>query len=188
MPKKYLAVEQEISGLDSDIEKSLIAEDFEKVKILKAKKQEKEKELDEMKKLIEKNKEDNVLTINEEDIAEKVASRTSIPVTKITEDENKKLANFESELHKRIIGQNDAVLSISKAIRRNRFGLKPANRTIGNFLFLGPTGVGKTELCKSLAYVMFGLEDNLIRVYMSEYIERHTVSKLIGSSPRICWL
>ena len=183
VPKEYQSVEQEISGLDSDIEKSLIAEDFEKVKVLKAKKQEKQKELDDMKKLIEKNKEDNVLSINEDDIAEIVASWTSIPVTKITEDENKKLANLEAELHKRVIGQNDAVVSISKAIRRNRVGLKPANRPIGNFLFLGPTGVGKTELCKSLAYVMFGSEDNLIRVDMSEYMERHTVSKLIGSPP-----
>lgn len=183
VPKEYQSVEQEISNLDSDIEKSLIAEDFEKVKNLKAKKQDKQKELDEMKKLIEKNKEDKVLSIGEEDIAEIVASWTSIPVTKITEDENKKLANLESELHKRVIGQNDAVVSISKAIRRNRVGLKPANRPIGNFLFLGPTGVGKTELCKSLAFVMFGSEDNLIRVDMSEYMERHTVSKLIGSPP-----
>ena len=183
VPKEYQSVEQEIANLDNDIEKSLIAEDFDKVKNLKAKKAEKQKELEDMKKLIEKNKEDSVLSINEEDIADIVASWTSIPVTKITEDENKKLANLEEELHKRVIGQNDAVVSISKAIRRNRVGLKPANRPIGNFLFLGPTGVGKTELCKSLAYVMFGSEDNLIRVDMSEYMERHTVSKLIGSPP-----
>ena len=91
------------------------------------------------------------MSIKEEDIAEIVASWTSIPVTKITEDENKKLANLEAELHKRVIWENDAVVSISKAIRRNRVELKPANRPISNFLFLGPTGVGKTEFCKSLA-------------------------------------
>ena len=183
VPKEYQSVEQAIAKIDADIEKLLIAEDFEQVKLLKQKKNEKQIELDEMKKVIEKNKQDTVLSINEEDIADIVSSWTSIPVKKITEDENEKLANLEKELHKRVIGQDDAVKSISKAIRRNRVGLRDPNRPIGTFLFLGPTGVGKTELCKALASVMFGSEDNIIRVDMSEYMERHTVSKLIGSPP-----
>ena len=120
------------------------------------------------------------MTITEENIAEVIANWTVIPAKKITEDENEKLKNLEKELHKRVIGQNEAVEAVSKAIRRGRVGLKDPKRPIGSFLFLGPTGVGKTELAKSLAYEMFGDENSIIRVDMSEYMESHSTAKLIG--------
>lgn len=125
----------------------------------------------------------SVINISEENIAEIIASTTGVPVKKITQDENKKLKNLEVELHKRVIGQNEAVEAVSKAIRRGRVGLKDPKRPIGSFLFLGPTGVGKTELAKALAEVLFGNENDMIRIDMSEYMEQHSVSKLIGSPP-----
>jgi len=125
----------------------------------------------------------SVINISEENIAEVIASTTGVLVKKITQDENKKLKNLEVELHKRVIGQNEAVEAVSKAIRRGRVGLKDPKRPIGSFLFLGPTGVGKTELAKALAEVLFGNENDMIRIDMSEYMEQHSVSKLIGSPP-----
>lgn len=121
--------------------------------------------------------------MNEEDIAEVVASWTGVPVKKLTQSENEKLKNLEKTLHQRVIGQNEAVEAVAKAIRRGRVGLKDPNRPIGSFLFLGPTGVGKTELSKALAESLFGNEDAMIRIDMSEYMEGHSVSKLIGSPP-----
>ena len=123
------------------------------------------------------------MTITEENIAEVIANWTGIPAKKITEDENEKLKNLEKELHKRVIGQNEAVEAVSKAIRRGRVGLKDPKRPIGSFLFLGPTGVGKTELSKALAEVLFGDENAMIRLDMSEFMEPHSVSKLIGAPP-----
>ena len=123
------------------------------------------------------------MSLTEEDIAEVIASWTGIPVNKITQDENEKLKHLEETLHKRVIGQNEAVEAVSKAIRRGRVGLKDPNRPIGSFLFLGPTGVGKTELSKALAEALFGNETAMIRVDMSEYMEPHSVAKLIGSPP-----
>ena len=117
------------------------------------------------------------------DIAEVVASWTGVPVKKLTQTENEKLRNLEQTLHQRVIGQNEAVDAVAKAIRRGRVGLKDPNRPIGSFLFLGPTGVGKTELSKALAESLFGNEDAMIRIDMSEYMEGHSVSKLIGSPP-----
>ena len=125
----------------------------------------------------------NVTSLTQEDIAEVIANWTGIPVQKITQDENEKLKNLEKTLHERVIGQDEAVKAVSKAIRRGRVGLKDPNRPIGSFLFLGPTGVGKTELSKALAEALFGNEDAMIRVDMSEYMEGHSVSKLIGSPP-----
>ena len=125
----------------------------------------------------------SIVTITEENIAEVIANWTGIPAKKITEDENEKLKNLEKELHKRVIGQNEAVEAVSKAIRRGRVGLKDPNRPIGSFLFLGPTGVGKTELSKALAEVLFGDENAMIRLDMSEFMEPHSVSKLIGAPP-----
>ena len=131
-----------------------------------------------------KNKSNKVVTnITEENIAEVIANWTGIPAKKITEDENIRLKNLEKALHERVIGQDEAVEAVSKAIRRGRVGLKDPKRPIGSFLFLGPTGVGKTELSKALAESLFGDENAMIRIDMSEYMEPHSVSKLIGSPP-----
>ena len=124
-----------------------------------------------------------MVTITEENIADVIALWTGIPVKKITEDENERLRNLEKSLHERVIGQDEAVEAVAKAIRRSRVGLKDQNRPIGSFLFLGPTGVGKTELSKALAESLFGDESSLIRIDMSEFMEPHSVSKLIGSPP-----
>ena len=125
----------------------------------------------------------NKPTVTAENVAEVVAMMTGVPVTKLTEDESERLLKLEETLHKRVIGQNDAIVAISKAIRRARVGLKAPNRPIGSFIFCGPTGVGKTELAKALAEAMFGSEDNMIRVDMSEFMEKHSTAKLIGSPP-----
>lgn len=121
--------------------------------------------------------------VDEEQIAELVASWTGIPVARIAEAETQRLLNMEDELHERVIGQEDAVSAICKAIRRGRVGLKDPNRPIGSFLFLGPTGVGKTELSKTLAESMFGTQEALIRIDMSEFMEKTAVNKIIGSDP-----
>ena len=121
--------------------------------------------------------------VSEEDVAHIVASWTGVPVQKLTETESVKLLNMEETLHQRLIGQDEAVKAVSRAIRRARVGLKNPNRPIASFIFSGPTGVGKTELTKSLASYFFGSEEAMIRLDMSEFMERHTVSKLIGSPP-----
>jgi ATP-dependent Clp protease ATP-binding subunit ClpC len=126
---------------------------------------------------------DKPITVTEEDIAQIVAAWTSIPVNKLTKSESEKLLQMEETLHGRIIGQDEAVVAVSRAIRRARVGLKSPNRPIASFIFSGPTGVGKTELCKALATYFFGSEEAMVRLDMSEYMERHTVSKLIGSPP-----
>ena len=123
------------------------------------------------------------MNLTKEDIASVVAIWTGIPANKITETENEKLRKLEEILHKRVVGQDEAVETVAKAIRRGRVGLKDPNRPIGSFLFLGPTGVGKTELAKSLAEAMFGNENSMIRIDMSEFMEQHSVAKLIGSPP-----
>ena len=123
------------------------------------------------------------LVLGEQDIADVVSSWTKIPVQKLTEGEAERLKSLESVLHQRVVGQDEAVTAVSKAIRRSRVGLKDPKRPIGSFLFLGPTGVGKTELCKALAEAMFGTESAMIRIDMSEYMEKHSVSKLVGSPP-----
>lgn len=125
----------------------------------------------------------NKPTVSEEDVAEVIATMTGVPVTKLTEGESERLLKLEDTLHNRVIGQSDAVVAISKAIRRARVGLKSPNRPIGSFIFSGPTGVGKTELAKALAEAIFGSEDNMIRVDMSEFMEKHSTAKLIGSPP-----
>jgi ATP-dependent Clp protease ATP-binding subunit ClpC len=126
---------------------------------------------------------DSVLTLDEEDIADVLSNWTGIPVFKLTEEETAKLLRMEAELHKRVIGQEDAIAATSKSIRRTRAGLKDPKRPSGSFIFLGPSGVGKTELAKTLAEFLFGDEDSLIHLDMSEYMEKHTVSRLIGSPP-----
>jgi ATP-dependent Clp protease ATP-binding subunit ClpC len=126
---------------------------------------------------------DTVLTVDEEVIAEVLSNWTGIPVFKLTQEETEKLLHMEDELHKRVIGQEQSITAVSKAIRRTRAGLKDPKRPSGSFIFLGPSGVGKTELAKTLAEYLFGDEDALIHLDMSEYMEKHTVSRLIGSPP-----
>ena len=122
-------------------------------------------------------------SVTADDVAKVVAGWTGIPVTRLTEDESMRLLKLEEKLHQRVVGQDEAVNAVAKAIRRSRVGLKDPKRPIGSFLFLGPTGVGKTELCKTLAEAMFGDENAMVRIDMSEYMEKHTVSRLVGSPP-----
>ena len=180
---KEITLEKDIKQYEQ-MKEDLIREGTEKSLAAAAEiRSEQEEKQNELESLHSKKNNKSILKITYDDIADIVAEWTGIPVKKITEDENNKLLNLENDLHKRIIGQNDAVSSVSKAIRRNRVGLKDPNRPIGTFLFLGPTGVGKTELCKAIADIMFGSSDNIIRIDMSEYMEKYTVSKLIGSPP-----
>ena len=182
-PDNLKQMQEDIEKIKNEKEEAVINQKFEKAAELR----DKEKELKgkfekEQNKWKNKNTK-SIVTITEENIAEVIASWTGIPAKKITEDENEKLKNLEKELHKRVIGQNEAVEAVAKAIRRGRVGLKDPNRPIGSFLFLGPTGVGKTELSKALAEVLFGEENAMVRVDMSEFMEPHSVSKLIGSPP-----
>ena len=126
--------------------------------------------------------------VGQEEIAEIVASWTGIPVEQLNQTESERLLHMEDILHKRVIGQDEAVTAVAKAIRRGRVGLKDPKRPIGSFIFLGPTGVGKTELCKALAESLFGDENAMIRLDMSEYMEKHSVSRMVAFSSRICWI
>ena len=182
-PDVLKQLEEKIEEVEKDKEEAVRIQKFEKAASLRDKQKElKEKYEKELKKW--KNKSNKVVTnITEENIAEVIANWTGIPAKKITEDENIRLKNLEKALHERVIGQDEAVEAVSKAIRRGRVGLKDPKRPIGSFLFLGPTGVGKTELSKALAESLFGDENAIIRIDMSEYMEPHSVSKLIGSPP-----
>lgn len=157
--------------------------DFEKARAIQEEQAEVEKKLKAARARFEKRCRDRKLTVTEEDIAATVSSWTKIQVQKLAEEESRRLAKLEQILHKRVIGQDEAVKAVARAIRRGRVGLKDPNRPIGSFLFLGPTGVGKTELSKALAEAVFGTEQAMIRVDMSEYMEKHSVSKMIGSPP-----
>ena len=183
MPDNLKEIEDKIASLDKEKEDAIRVQDFEKAATLRDKENEQKDTLEKEKKKWQNKNSKNILTLTEEDIAEVIASWTGIPVNKITQDENEKLKHLEETLHKRVIGQNEAVEAVSKAIRRGRVGLKDPNRPIGSFLFLGPTGVGKTELSKALAESLFGNEESMIRIDMSEYMEPHSVAKLIGSPP-----
>ena len=177
--KKTLPLELEIQALSDDIENLLEGGDIDEAAELLKKQRKLETKLDKMK----QNKNAKSVVVDAEDIADVVSVWTKIPVNKLTEQESKRLERLEEELHKRVVGQNEAVDAVAKAIKRSRVGLKDPKRPVGSFLFLGPTGVGKTELSKALAEAVFGSEDALIRVDMSEYMEKHSVSKLIGSPP-----
>ena len=182
-PDNLKQMQEDIEKIKNEKEEAVINQKFEKAAELRDKEKDlKEKYEKEQNKWKNKNTK-SIVTITEENIAEVIASWTGIPAKKITEDENEKLKNLEIELHKRVVGQNEAVEAVAKAIRRGRVGLKDPNRPIGSFLFLGPTGVGKTELSKALAEVLFGDENAMVRVDMSEFMEPHSVSKLIGSPP-----
>ena len=183
IPDSLKKLEDKIAELDKEKEEAIRVQDFEKAATLRDEETKKKEELSKGKEKWNNKNSKNVVTLTEEDIADVVANWTGIPVKKISQDENERLKNLETELHKRVIGQNEAVEAVAKAIRRGRLGLKDPNRPIGSFLFLGPTGVGKTELCKALAESLFGTEESMIRIDMSEYMEPHSVSKLIGSPP-----
>ncbi len=183
VPDKLNAISNEIEKLKNEKEQAIISEDFIKAQSIKREQNKLQEDYDAKKERWERKMEKSTGIVDKDTIAKVVYSWTGIPVQKIEADESQKLINLEDELSKRVIGQKDAVLSISKAIKRNRVGLKKENKPIGSFLFLGPTGVGKTELSKVLADVMFSSEKDLIRVDMSEYMEKHAVSKLIGSPP-----
>ena len=182
-PDNIKKTEKEIKSLEEEKIDSIEAGDFDTTRDIKVKLEKKKEKLDRLNKAWEKETAENNLTIGENDIAEVVSMWTKIPVSKIQEEETERLLKLENTLHDRVIGQSEAVSAVAKAIRRGRVGLNDPNRPIGSFLFLGPTGVGKTELSKALAYAMFGSESSLIRVDMSEFMEKHTVSKLIGSPP-----
>ena len=182
-PDSLKKLQEEIEEVEKDKEEAVRIQKFEKAAKLRDKQKElKEKYEKEQKKWQNKN-DKTIANITEENIAEVISSWTGIPAKKITEDENERLKNLEKTLHKRVIGQDEAVEAVAKAIRRGRVGLKDPKRPIGSFLFLGPTGVGKTELSKALAESLFGDENAMIRIDMSEYMEPHSVSKLIGSPP-----
>jgi len=180
---KVNEIQEEIRKTDSQIEQAIKLEAFAQAGELKRSEDELIKKLEKVKKQEAKRAAQKQYVVSEEEIAEAVAAWTKIPVSKLNEKEADRLLKLESILHKRVIGQNEAVEAISKAMRRGRVGLQDPKRPIGSFLFLGPTGVGKTELSKALAEAMFGSEESLIRVDMSEYMESHSVSKMIGSPP-----
>lgn len=176
--EKKKAVEAELTTLNDDLEKALMAGNIEAAAEVSARQKELAKKNARKQSSSQRN-----ITVQENDIADVVSVWTKIPVSKLTEKESKKLERLESELHKRVVGQEEAVTAVSRAIKRSRVGLKDPKRPMGSFLFLGPTGVGKTELSKALADIVFGSEDALIRVDMSEYMEKHSVSRMIGSPP-----
>ena len=176
------ALEDRLNSVKKEKEAAVTSQDFEKAAKLRDEEQALVKEIDD-KKSVAKEESDQKLIVTEEDIAAVVAQWTGIPVAKIAEEESETLLHLEDELHKRVIGQDDAVTAVAKAVRRARAGLKDPKRPIGSFLFLGPTGVGKTELARALASTLFGDESAMIRLDMSEYMEKHTVSRLVGAPP-----
>ncbi len=182
-PEEVKVLEQEIEALEKNKEAAIKAEAYEKAGEIKKKQAKKREKIEKLRAKWEKEKVSRKLVVDENQIADIVAGWTKIPVKKLEEEESERLRKLESILHQRVVGQEEAVTAISKAIRRGRVGLKDPKRPIGSFLFLGPTGVGKTELSKALAEAMFGTETALIRVDMSEYMEKHSVSKMIGSPP-----
>ena len=182
-PDKLKELAEEIQNIDLQIERSIKIEAFTQAGELKKRQDALIKKYERMVKKLEKEDERRDYVIDENDIAEVVALWTKIPVKKLAEKESERLLKLESILHERVIGQEEAVTAVARAMRRGRVGLQDPNRPIGSFLFLGPTGVGKTELSKALAEAMFGSENALIRVDMSEYMEGHSVSKMIGSPP-----
>ena len=182
-PDKIRQLEEKISALEEEKEQAIKTEAYEKAGEIKKKQQKLKDRIAQAEAKWLSERESGKLVVGENEIAQVVSDWTKIPVQKLEEGESERLRNLESILHKRVIGQDEAVTAVSKAIRRGRVGLKDPSRPIGSFLFLGPTGVGKTELSKALAEAMFGTENSLIRVDMSEYMEKHSVSKMIGSPP-----
>lgn len=182
-PESLKKISEEIEEIENNKEEAVRSQKFEKAAKLRDKQKELKAEYEKEQKKWQNKNSKELINITEENVAEVISSWTGIPSKKITEDENIRLKNLEKALHERVIGQNEAVEAVAKAIRRGRVGLKDPNRPIGSFLFLGPTGVGKTELSKALAESLFGDQNAMIRIDMSEYMEPHSVSKLIGSPP-----
>lgn len=176
------ALETQLADVKKEKEAAVTAQEFEKAAEMRDEEKRIEKEINDKKKAAKENS-DAKLVVNDEDIASVVAQWTGIPVSKIAQEESESLLHLEEELHKRVIGQDEAVVAVSKAVRRARAGLKDPKRPIGSFLFLGPTGVGKTELARALTVALFGDETAMIRLDMSEYMEKHTVSRLVGAPP-----
>ena len=183
VPPQLKEVEQNLHALTEKKEEAIREGDFSRARELQEGQKELEESYEKLKKRQEQRYKNKKMQVTEENIAQIVSSWTKIPVQKLAQKESKRLASLEKELHKRVIGQEEAVEAVAKAIKRGRVGLKDPARPIGSFLFLGPTGVGKTELSKALAETVFGSEQAMIRVDMSEYMEKHSVSKLIGSPP-----
>ena len=183
LPPDLKTLESEAAALSAEKESAVQNQDFERAAKLRDAERAKRAQLEEVRKKWSQGKLGSGKRVTPEDIAQVVAGWTGIPVTALTEDEGQRLLRMEETLHRRVIGQDEAVSAVCRAIRRGRVGLKDPQRPIGSFLFLGPTGVGKTELCRALAEAMFGDENAMVRVDMSEYMEKHTVSKLIGSPP-----
>ena len=183
LPPDLKTLESQAAALSAEKESAVQNQDFERAAKIRDEEKAKRAELEEVRRRWTEGKLGSGKQVLAEDIAAVVSGWTGIPVTTLTEDEGERLLRMEEILHKRVVGQNEAVTAVAKAIRRGRVGLKDPKRPIGSFLFLGPTGVGKTELCRALAEAMFGDENAMIRVDMSEYMEKHTVSKLIGSPP-----
>ena len=182
-PKGVKRLREQLIALEIEKEDCIRREDFEGASQIKKKQEQKKKKLDKELELWKKEKEENTLFVTETDIANVVSEWTKIPTKKLGESESEKLKKLEALLHTRVVGQSEVVHAVSQAIKRGRVGLKDPKRPIGSFMFLGPTGVGKTELSKALAEMVFGSEQNLIRVDMSEYMEKYSVSKMIGSPP-----
>lgn len=182
-PPNLKSMEQEIKRLEQEKASAVKSQDFETAAKIRDKEKDLQTLLDEEKDKWKNLSGKEIKEVSTEDIANVVSAWSGIPVTQLTKEESERLLNMEKILHERIVGQDKAVSAVAKAIRRGRVGIKNPNRPLGSFIFLGPTGVGKTELCKSLAEAMFGSEDAIIKLDMSEYMEKHTVSKLIGSPP-----
>ena len=182
-PNNLKDIEEECISTEKEKEEAIKAQNFEKAALLRDNEKSLREKLEKEKQKWKNKSNKEILTLTQEDISEVVSNWTKIPIKRLTQDENEKLVNLEKLLHERVVGQNEAIETVAKAIRRGRVALKDPKRPIGSFLFLGPTGVGKTELSKALAEVLFGNEDAIIRIDMSEYMETHSVSKLIGSPP-----
>ena len=182
-PESIYQMEELIESLMAEKEDAIKRGDMNEASRIYREQQDAEKKLEQVRARFQKRSQGKLAVVTENDIAEVVSEWTRIPVQKLTESESVRLKNLEKTLHKRVVGQEEAVTAVAKAVRRGRVGLKDPGRPIGSFLFLGPTGVGKTELSKALAEALFGNEDSVIRVDMSEYMEKHSVSKMIGSPP-----
>jgi ATP-dependent Clp protease ATP-binding subunit ClpC len=183
MPKTIKDREGELEALTKDKDNAIASQEYEKAARLRDQEKELKKSIEEQKKKWRASREETIPNISEEDIASVVSMWTGVPTMKLTEKESDKLLNMETALHDRVIGQNEAIHSITQAIRRSRTGLKDPKKPVGSFIFLGPTGVGKTELARALAEFLFGNEESLIRIDMSEYMEKFAVSRLIGAPP-----
>jgi len=182
-PPNLREIEEKINSLSKEKEEAVQAQDFERAANLRDQEKQLRQKLEDEKKNFNEKTKRSFYTVSENEIADIISIWTSIPLKRLTENESERLLNMEAVLHKRVVGQDEAVSAVSRAIRRGRVGLKDPKRPVGSFLFLGPTGVGKTELSKALAQAMFGDQDATIRIDMSEYMEKHSVSRLIGSPP-----